>query len=131
MASERELRMRRIKRQMKAGASLVLALAAGTFLACQRAPRPTERSPMGPDARTGPSPAPSPDASAPHDASAPSAPDASATDASAPADATTDTSLATRDAALATRDADASRNRHHVDVVEHRRGLPVIDNLLE
>jgi hypothetical protein len=32
---------------------------------------------------------------------------------------------------LARRDASHHPRRHHVDVDEHRRGLPVIDNLLE
>ena len=135
---ERELRLRRMKRQMKAGASIVLAVAAGAFLACQRnVARVIDRSPMGPDARSGPHPttpvdastAPSVDAStAPLDVLPPT------TDAPTP---TTDTPTAdvrtTRDSGtLAVRDASTHHHRpHHVDVDEHRRGLPVIDNLLE
>jgi len=36
MAREREIRVRRIKRRLKAAASVVIALAAGTFLACHK-----------------------------------------------------------------------------------------------
>lgn len=135
---ERELRLRRVKRQMKAGASIVLAVAAGAFLACQRnVARVIERSPMGPDARSGPHP------TTPVDASVAPAVDASAapldappptTDAPAPAsDTPTVDARTARDAGtLAVRDASTHHHRpHHVDVDEHRRGLPVIDNLLE
>jgi hypothetical protein len=124
---DRTLRIRRIKRHVKAGASIVLALAAGAFLACQRtAARGPDHSPMGPDARGGPPPV---DASAP-DVSAPdvSAPDASAADGS---DAGLAVVVADAGSGLARRDASHHPRRHHVDVDEHRRGLPVIDNLLE
>ncbi len=133
---ERELRLRRVKRQMKAGASIVLAVAAGAFLACQRnVARVIDRSPMGPDARSGPHP------SAPVDASAPPVVDASVapvdaapppTDAPATDTPAADVRLARDAGTLAVRDASAHHHRpHHVDVDEHRRGLPVIDNLLE
>ena len=99
-ADPKKVRLRRIKRRLKASASIVLATAAGVFLACQRRladepVRPPEPSPMGPDARTGPEPPDVPDATAP------------SVDASAPS----------KDAA--------------VDVDEHRKGMPVRDNLLE
>lgn len=130
---ERALRLRRIKRSMKAGASIALALAAGAFLACQRnVSRVPERSPMGPDARSGPPPVGDGfDAAAPLDAPA----DLAAPDAAEPS--APDAALAVRDAGHAARDAglavrDAARDRpHRVDVHEHRHGLPVIDNLLE
>jgi type IV secretory pathway VirB10-like protein len=133
---ERELRLRRVKRQMKAGASIVLAVAAGAFLACQRnVARVIERSPMGPDARSGPhpsapqdaSPAPVVDASAAPDDAPPPPTDTPATDAP-----TVDARTARDAGTLAVRDASTHHHRpHHVDVDEHRRGLPVIDNLLE
>jgi hypothetical protein len=86
---------------------------------------------MGPDARGGPPPvdASAPDGSAP-DVSAPdgSAPDASAADGS---DAGLAVVVADAGSGLARRDASHHPRRHHVDVDEHRRGLPVIDNLLE
>ena len=134
---DRALRIRRIKRHVKAGASIVLALAAGAFLACQRTvTRGPDHSPMGPDARGGPPPV---DASAVDgsaaDASAPdaSAPDGNAPDASAPDASATGLAVVVADAGsgLARRDASHHPRRHHVDVDEHRRGLPVIDNLLE
>lgn len=124
---DRTLRVRRIKRHMKAGASIVLALAAGAFLACQRTvTRGPDHSPMGPDARGGPPPA---------DASVPdvSAADVTTADGSAPD--VRDAGLAVVDAdagnGLARRDAAHPPRGHRVDVDEHRRGLPVIDNLLE
>jgi len=129
---DRTLRIRRIKRHVKAGASIVLALAAGAFLACQRTvTRGPDHSPMGPDARGGPPPV---DASAP-DVSAPdvSVPDVSAPDVGAPdaSDAGLAVVVADAGSGLARRDASHHPRRHHVDVDEHRRGLPVIDNLLE
>lgn len=128
---ERELRMRRVKRTMKAGASIALALAAGAFLACQRVVvRNEAQSPMGPDARRGPPPSPSADAVADV-----------ATVADAAADAATDAGADTEDAQGMVVASDAPGDivvrspprgpRHHVDRDEHRRGLPVIDNLLE
>ena len=124
---ERALRLRRIKRSMKAGASIALALAAGAFLACQRnVSRVPERSPMGPDARGGPPAPPAQDAAAPPmDAPADDAARADAGDV-----VTVEAALAVRDAGLAVRDA-AHDRPHRVDVHEHRHGLPVIDNLLE
>lgn len=139
---DRTLRLRRVKRQLKAGASIVLAIAAGAFLACQRTQPTPERSPMGPDARSGPAPADaSPDAvrEAPHDAAHDTANDA-ANDAAH--DTADDTADATHDASAlavdASHDAGAivhhdpsHARRHRVDRDEHRRGLPVLDNLLE
>lgn len=140
---ERELRNRRVKRAVKAGVSIVLAVAAGAFLACQRTvTRGQERSPMGPDARTGPPPtAPdgATDSASDRASGAPlAALDAGASDAAEEAfdapDAETDA-----DGQIVVRDAAGEivlrrpprRPRHRVDRDEHRRGLPVLDNLLE
>ncbi len=127
---DRTLRLRRVKRQLKAGASIVLAIAAGAFLACQRTQPTPERSPMGPDARSGPAPADaSPDAvrEAPHDAAHDTADDT--------ADAAHDASAlavdASHDAGAMVRHDPSHARRHRVDRDEHRRGLPVLDNLLE
>lgn len=103
-ADPKRVRIRRIKRRLKATASIVLATAAGLFLACQRratgGSEPVGPSPYGPDARTGPEvEIPPADASTPPD------------DSPVP-----------------------ERERAHdaaVDVDEHRKGMPVRDNLLE
>lgn len=126
---ERALRLRRVKRTMKAGVSIALALAAGAFLACQRTVvRSDGPSPMGPDARGGPPPPPQ-DAAVDADAAA-DAGDAEADAADAETDA--DGMIVVRDAAgdIVVR-RPPRQPRHRVDRDEHRRGLPVIDNLLE
>lgn len=102
----RKVRIRRIKRKLKAAVSIAIAAAAGTYMACdsgekqkhQPAPNPTT-----PEISNLP---------APKDAGADAAVDA-ATDAS--------TALVKRDAGM-----DAK-----VDREEHRKGMPVRDNLLE
>jgi hypothetical protein len=103
-ADPKRVRIRRIKRRLKATASIVLATAAGLFLACQRkatgGAEPAGPSPYGPDARTGPEI------------------DIAPPDASAPPD---DTPVPARE-----RERDAA-----IDVDEHRKGMPVRDNLLE
>jgi hypothetical protein len=95
---------RRWKRRIKAAASIAIALAAGTFLACQRQVSSMTRSSRinaAPgDPSDGPSAAPSPGSAA-----------------LAVVDARADANPQSRDAA--------------VDVNEHRRGMPVPDNLLE
>lgn len=107
---------RRWKRRLKAAASVAVALAAAAFLACQKS-KPEEDAGSGPreteadgpaDAKRGPS-----DDATPADAA--SAPEASAADARP--DALAKHRGGPRDAA--------------VDVREHRKGMPVPDNLLE
>ncbi|HRH00282.1 MAG TPA: hypothetical protein PLR99_28760, partial [Polyangiaceae bacterium] len=49
---------RRLRRRVKAGVAVALAVVAGTFLACKGASEPPGASPFGPDARTGPAPEP-------------------------------------------------------------------------
>jgi hypothetical protein len=96
---------RRLKRQLKAGASIVLAMAAGAFLACQKESTPgASAGPNqgGPDAREPPAP--------------PVAPVASST------------ALVVVDGGGT--DPDAGK-RPQVDRKEHRSGMPVRDNLLE
>jgi len=112
-AIDQRVRMRRFKRRLKATASLFLAAAAGTFLACVKrgddrpaqAPNPT--TPEVPDR-----PAP------PRDAGAAGPRDAGAT--------------AERNDAGS--DAAARKPPKHgpkVDGAEHRKGMPVKANLLE
>src|SRR5947209_1473396 len=122
-AKPEDVRARRIKRHLKAGASILVALAAGTFLACQKSvPGP---SPQGPDARTGPQPrlpvdASLPQTAAPVDAGAPPTVDAGAPDTGL---------VVVRDSGL-----DVVRTAPHaprVDRHQHRTGMPVPDNLLE
>lgn len=128
---ERELRMRRVKRAVKAGVSIALALAAGAFLACQRTvARSDGRSPMGPDARGGPPPAPQ-DAAVDAEVVTDVAEEETGVDA-ADAEVDADGLVVVRDAAgdIVVRRS-PRRPRHQVDRDEHRRGLPVIDNLLE
>ncbi len=138
-ADPKKVPIRRFRRRVKAGAAVVLAMVAGAFLACKGSMDEQPPSPMGPDARRGPGPQ-----SADVDASI-NAPDATnaadANDANddvmdagndAPSDALVD---ARNDgsAALVVRDAsaDAAAKAPRVDKHEHRKGMPVRDNLLE
>ncbi len=110
---------RRVRRRLKAAASIVVALAAGTFLACQRgmetAKQVLDASRGDTDARdTGPQ-------------------DTGAVDAARDAAAAgpTDASMVLADAKT---DALVKRAAPHdaaVDTREHRKGMPVPDNLLE
>ena len=111
MFAKKELvRTRRIKRRFKAAASIVIAVAAGTFLACQRGVEYVKTAIDAPSADggdDGPNQLTGHASDAGHDAAG------DATEALAiysPKDNI-------RDAA--------------VDVDEHRKGMPVIDNLLE
>src|SRR5262245_44710361 len=107
-AIEKRVRMRRLKRRLKATASVLLAAAAGTFLACVK--RGDERPAQAPNPTTPEVPdRPAP----PRDAGAPAARDAGAD-----------------------RGSDLVRRRKpkhepKVDREEHRKGMPVPDNLLE
>jgi hypothetical protein len=105
-ADPKKVRLRRLKRRLKASVSIVLATAAGVFLACQRratgGSEPVGPSPYGPDARTGPEAG---------EVEIPPADAGSIDDSPVPAPE---------------RERDAA-----VDVDEHRKGMPVRDNLLE
>jgi hypothetical protein len=115
---------RRIKRQLKAGASILLALAAGTFLACKGKREPDAPSPYGPDARSGPGAVQAVDTPT----SSQRQGNAGRTHHDIADSGATDADLAVRDAgASATHGARAP----HIDRQEHRNGMPVRDNLLE
>src|SRR5262245_38121932 len=108
-----EVRLRRWKRRLKAAASLGLALAAGTFLACQKTPAPRQPVPPNPTTpETGPQlpPLPPPDLAAPAPASAP-----------AP----------TTELVKVPPKPEEHPKKGKVDQKEHRKGMPVRDNLLE
>lgn len=103
------VRKRRVWRRIKAAGAIVVGLGAGTFLACYSAIVQTPVRTIPPDRRAGPDP---PDAGPPTDAGA--------MDAAVPAAPTFPPWPTSRsDAAVG------------VDVDEHRRGMPVPDNLLE
>ena len=103
------MRLRRLKRRLKAGASLLLAAAAGTFLACVKrgddrpaqAPNPT--TPEVPDR-----PAPPRDAGGATPDGGGQAPAAGAIERRRP-----------------------PKHGPKIDRTEHRKGMPVPDNLLE
>lgn len=100
---------RRFRRRVKAAASIAIALAAGTFLACQRG---LEHLQNASDAR------------APDDAQPPKTSNEPDTPAAIP----------TSTALVRAQDAGAggkSIRDAAVDVNEHRKGMPVPDNLLE
>jgi hypothetical protein len=106
----RKVRIRRFKRRLKAAASLAIAAAAGTYIACDAGVKPKHQ--------------PAPNPTTPEISNLPAAHDAgtdAAVDAAidAPADAST---------ALVKRDAGTDAK---VDRDEHRKGMPVRDNLLE
>src|SRR5579871_2508803 len=106
------VRLRRLKRRLKAGASLLIAAAAGTFLACAR--RGDDR----------PATAPNPTTSEIPNRPAPPR-DAAAGGGGHPGgDGGTD-------AGGALQRRTAPRPHPKVDRTEHRKGMPVPDNLLE
>jgi hypothetical protein len=141
-ADPKKVDVRRLRRRLKAGAAVALAMVAGAFLACKGEDKPAEPpSPSGPDARSGPgsriqddagnADAAQNEADAGVDAAKDGAEDASndaPNDALAVTDAAVDgsTGLAVRDAG-----ADAAAKARRVDKHEHRKGMPVRDNLLE
>jgi hypothetical protein len=115
-AHPRLVRRRRVKRRLKAAASVLVALAAGTFLACQRHIEQLVADAGGGPASDGSSDAP------------PDAPESVGIDVRS-----VDGSPVDADAALVkVADARSPRPRDAaVDVKEHRKGMPVPDNLLE
>jgi hypothetical protein len=106
---------RRWKRRLKAAGSLAIALAAGTFLACQR-----QMASMFGEGGL--------DAGARLPGSGPSEAASGGVAPSAEESGAPDAALAVADARARTNDrpSDAA-----VDVREHRKGMPVPDNLLE
>jgi len=110
-AIDERVRMRRFKRRLKATASLFLAAAAGTFLACVK--RGDDRPAQAPNPTT------------------PEVPDRPAPPRDAGADRPRD---AGAESDHARGDASARKPPKHapkVDRAEHRKGMPVKDNLLE
>lgn len=113
-AADKKVRLRRWKRRLKAAASLVIASAAGTFLACTKGDR------------NRPLPAPNPTT---NEISNLPAPPAAARDGGSDA--------AGRDGAVDEGKAMIVAPRQEkpaktgVDKREHRKGMPVPDNLLE
>jgi hypothetical protein len=110
-ADRDRVRARRRKRRLKAAASILVAVAAGTFLACQRGVETARllidaSREAGDDARTSEGADGARDADGAPLAVADARPDALARSTASPRDAT-------------------------VDVNEHRKGMPVPDNLLE
>jgi hypothetical protein len=105
---------RRLRRRLKAVASIAVAIAAGTFLACQRAASTLVEAPAeGSPPEAGPAPVTASSGIEVLDGSL-------VPDAALVADARIDT------VAVRPRPRDAA-----VDVNEHRKGMPVPDNLLE
>ncbi len=142
-ADPKKVDVRRLRRRLKAGAAVALAMVAGAFLACKGEDKPAEPpSPSGPDARSGPGSRVVEDAGgvdAANETAVDTAEDAANDSAGdAPNDAPND-ALAVMDAApdgatkLTVRDAgkDAAAKAPRVDKHEHRKGMPVRDNLLE
>ena len=138
-ADPKEVKNRRLRRRLKAGAAVALAMVAGAFLACKGEDKPQEPpSPSGPDARSGPGARAAEDAGV-ADATIDTTMDASDDAADAALDAENDApsdALVVTDAAadgstgLAVRKPSVPK-KPKVDKVEHRKGMPVRDNLLE
>ncbi|WP_438041756.1 hypothetical protein [Sorangium sp. So ce128] len=150
-ADPKKVGLRRLKRRLKAGASIAIAMAAGAFLACKGGASDPGASPSGPDARTGPDRRSAAGGSSGQSAPAPTSDSVSggAADAgdgmgaTAPADAEAGEAIVARDAG-APADAGGAMmvpsgkpaagvkpRAPHVDKEEHRKGMPVRDNLLE
>lgn len=132
-ADPKQTAARKLRRRVKAGVSIVVAVVAGTWLACRPNAQQPGPSPQGPDARTGPErsggsspppPPPNDDRDAANGNTTDGTVDGGTEDSSA--DASLDVS---NDRALAPR---RPHNRTPaVDRHEHRNGMPVRDNLLE
>ena len=106
----RRVTVRRWKRRFKAAVSIAIAAAAGTFIACDRREKPAH--------------IPAPNPTTPEISNLPAPPDAgvdAGVDASADAAADAPTAIVRRDAGV---DAKVDRD-------QHRKGMPVPDNLLE
>jgi hypothetical protein len=109
MSVERKVKMRRVRRKLKAAASIGLAVAAGLFLACT----------PGKDAKDADKPV------VPPVPPNPTTPEASPGTIVAPAASPPTSALAVRDAGVPSiKDAAVDRD-------QHRKGMPVPDNLLE
>jgi hypothetical protein len=120
-ADPKKRRVRRLKRQLKASASIVIALAAGAFLACQKdAGGPTGQNPGGPDARSGKDPERDAGTVVADAGIVVTDPSSNALDAGPASSA-----IVVHD------DAQDAGKGVHVDKKEHRSGMPVRDNLLE
>src|SRR5262245_8207694 len=131
-ADPKKVSGRRLRRRLKAGVSIGLALVAGAFLACKGGTVPEETSPTGPDARGRPA---TPDIEGDSGASAAAATASvdAATEAAA-GDSASDSGAADASTALAIdggKDGGPDARAPKVDKHEHRRGMPVRDNLLE
>ena len=122
--SPREIMLRRFKRRLKAAASIGLALAAGTFLSFQKGAR-----------AEGPIPAPNPmtdetqNDPAPVDTSTPENPakhKKHGKDKTRPNDKDKD-----KDKDKSPDKGKSDKDKGKVDKDEHRKGMPVPDNLLE
>jgi hypothetical protein len=111
-ATDKKVRLRRWKRRLKAAASLVIASAAGTFLACTKGDK--HRPPPAPNPTTNEiSNLPAPPRATPDAGS-----DGGARDAGS-------------DRALIVAPKREKAPKTGVDKREHRKGMPVPDNLLE
>jgi len=109
----RKVRLRRLKRRVKAAVSLAIAAAAGTYVACKGDQADRKQAPIPPNPTT--------DAVTHLPAPPDAAPDAGI---DAGIDAPADASTALDGPVDARRDGG-------VDKTEHRKGMPVPDNLLE
>jgi hypothetical protein len=111
-AADKKVRLRRWKRRLKAAASLVIASAAGTFLACTKGDK--HRPPPAPNPTT-------------NEISNLPAPPAAARDAGASGpDGAVD-----KGKAMIVAPKQEKPPKTGVDKREHRKGMPVPDNLLE
>jgi hypothetical protein len=110
-AADKKVRLRRWKRRLKAAASLVIASAAGTFLACTKGDR------------NRPLPAPNPTTNEISNLPAP------ARDAGA--DASGRDGAVDKGTAMIVAPKQEKAPKTGVDKREHRKGMPVPDNLLE
>lgn len=124
-AVQRKVVRRRYTRYLKASAAIALSLVAGTFLACQRE-KPAGR----------PTPAPNPTTPEVSNLPAPPNADASggnATEATASGGTQTGATGAGGSQTGATGSGSTSTGDKHnqVDKHEHRKGMPVRDNLVE
>jgi hypothetical protein len=125
-AHPKQVKRRRVKRRLKAAASIAIAVAAGTFLACQRQVAKLTGDAGGGDGAEASA------VSAASGSAVASAVASGSASASASAAEPGDASVVVADAktdALA-REA-ASPKDAAVDVNQHRKGMPVPDNLLE
>jgi hypothetical protein len=124
-ADHKRVARRRLMRRLKAAASIAVALAAGTFLACRRDGHPSTGDVPEPESSA--DDAPTTSALPPGSSTQPSGSQAASSQASASASA----SASGKELTVPAPAPPPPTTTPTVDKQQHKKGMPVPDNLLE